>query len=196
MQSGCKADASSVPWSIERVLKRLKKLVNTLDRVKKQSERRTRRYSPGGAQVELGDLHGKADTSQASGRAEETREKPTKLRNASVQVHERSKRRRRRNSPSRPGEEPDKPGGETATPDGHQSDPERPRSVSDKRVDRTNAPCRRNGPSGHLGEPEASRGVEGVRDRKMVVDGAEHNGICPSSRRNECNVKQQTLPGE
>ena len=58
---GCKADASSAPRSIEKVLKRLKKLANASDRVKKQSERRTQRYSPGGAQVELGDPCGEAD---------------------------------------------------------------------------------------------------------------------------------------
>ena len=40
-----------------------------------------------------------------------------------------------------------------------------------------------------MGEPEASRGVEGVRDRGMVVDDAEHDGMCPSSRGNEREVE-------
>jgi hypothetical protein len=49
-------------------------------------------------------------------------------------------------------------------------DQERPRSISNERVDETNAPRRRNSPGGRLGEPEASRGVEGVQDRGTVVN--------------------------
>ena len=91
---GCEADASSAPWSIERVLKRPKKLANASECANESSKRRTRRYLPGRAQVELGDPSSEADASRASGRAKETREKPTKLHNVSVQVCERSKRRR------------------------------------------------------------------------------------------------------
>ena len=40
-----------------------------------------------------------------------------------------------------------------------------------------------------MGEPEALRGVEGVWDREPVVDGAEHNGVCLSSRGNEREVE-------
>jgi hypothetical protein len=51
-----------------------------------------------------------------------------------------------------------------------------------------------------LGEPEASRGVEGVRDRGTVVDSAEHDGISPSRVRNgrevDTNARdQRTRPG-
>ena len=159
------------------------------EQIRQHPKGRTRRYSPGWAQVEPGDPSSEADASRASGRAEETREKPTKLHNASVQVRERSKERTRQNSPSRPGEEPEEPDDEAVIPGDLQNDPEHPRSVSNKRVDRTNAPCRRNGPGGHLGEPEASRGVEGVWDRETVVDGAKHDGMCPSSRGNERKVE-------
>ena len=144
-----------------------------------------RKYSPGRTKVDPGDPGHDADASAASGSVEDVQKKPKKLQNTLEQVRERSKERTQQNSPSSPGEEPDKPGGETAIPDGLQNDPERPRSVSNKRVDETNAPCQRNGPGGHLGEPEASRGVKGIWDRETVVDGAEHNGICPSSRRNK-----------
>ena len=40
-----------------------------------------------------------------------------------------------------------------------------------------------------MGEPEASRGVEGVRDRETVVDGAKHDRPCPSSRGNDREVE-------
>ena len=36
-----------------------------------------------------------------------------------------------------------------------------------------------------MGEPEASRGVEGVRDHGTVVDGAEHDRTCPRADRSE-----------
>ena len=40
-----------------------------------------------------------------------------------------------------------------------------------------------------MGEPEASRGVEGVRDCETVVDGAGHDGIRPSSDGSERRVE-------
>ena len=189
---GCEADALSAPWSIEKILKKPMKLRNMSEHVSKCLKRRIRRYSPGRAQVKLGNPSSEADASRVSGRAEETREKPTKLHNTSVQVRERSKERTQQNSPSRPGEEPEEPDDEAVIPGDPQNNPEPPRSVSDERVNRTNAPCRRNGPGGHLGEPEASRGVEGVQDRGMVVDDAKHDGMCPSSHGNECEVETNT----
>ena len=98
---GCEADVSSVPWSIERVLKKPTKLRNMSECVSKCLKRRTRKYSPGRAQVELGDPSSEADTSRASGRAEETREKSKKLQNASEQVQERSEQRIQHDSPKR-----------------------------------------------------------------------------------------------
>ena len=111
----------------------------------------------------------------------------------SEQVCERSEQKGRENSPSRPGEEPEEPDDEAVIPGDPQNDQERPRSVRNKRVDKTNAPCRRNGLGGHLDEPEASRGVEGVWDREMVVDGARHDGICSSSDGSECRVETNVL---
>ena len=182
---GCEADTSSAPWSIERVLKKPTKLRNTSEHVNKCSKRRTRKYSPGRAQVELGDPSSEADTSRASGRAEETREKSKKLQNVSEQVRERSEQRIEQDSPKRAQSGRAEPSREAGMTDDSQSHQERPRSFRNQHVNETNAPCRRNGPGGHLGEPEASRGVEGVRHCGKVVDGAEHNGIRPSSRGNE-----------
>ena len=76
--------------------------------------------------------------------------------------------------------------------DDSQSHQERPRSVRNQRVDETNAPCQRNGPGGHLSEPEASRGVEGVQNCGKVVDGTKHDGMCPSGRGNERVVETNT----
>ena len=98
-------------------------------------------------------------------------------------------RKNEENSPQRLPDEPDEPDNEAVVPGDPQNDPKGSKSVSDERIDRMNAPCQRNSPGGHLGEPEASRGVEGVRDCRMVVDGAEHNGIRPSSRGNEHEVE-------
>ena len=165
-----------------------KKLWKTLEHVSKRSERKSREDSPSEAPVEPDDPGDDADVSAASGNVEDTREKPKKLREALERARERMERKDEEDSPRRLPDEPDEPDDEAVVPGDPQNDPEGPKSVSDERVDETNAPCRRNGPGGHLGEPEASRGVEGVRNCGKVVDGAEHNGIRPSSRGNEREV--------
>jgi hypothetical protein len=146
------------------------------------------------------DPGGDTDTSAVSRRVDGASNVSKKLRNTSEHVSKRSERKGRENSPSRPGEEQIELGGEMAVPNGTNDVQEHPRRVRNERVDETNAPRRRNSPGGHLGEPEASRGVEGVRDRGTVVDSAEHDGICPSNDGNERFVKtnarsRRTRPG-
>ena len=43
-----------------------------------------------------------------------------------------------------------------------------------------------------MGEPEVSRGVEGVRDRETVVDDVEHDQTCPRADGSERIVKTNT----
>ena len=161
--------------------------------ISKRSKRKGQKYSPGRTKVNPGNLGHNADMSAALGSVEDVQKKSKKLQNVLEQVHERLKEQTQQNSPSSPGEEPDEPGGETAIPDGLHNNPERPRSVSNKHIDEMNAPCQRNGPGGHLGKPERSRGVEGVRDHRMVVDSTEHDGIHPSSDRSEREVEMNML---
>ena len=164
------------------------KLLDTSVRVSKRSKRKGRKYSPGGTEVEPGDPGGEADTSAVSRCVDDASNVPKKLREASEQVRERSEQRIEQDSPKRAQSGRAEPSREAGMMDDSQSHQERPRSVSDERVDRTNAPYRRNGLGGHLGEPEASRGVEGVRDRGTVVNGAEHDGVCPRSDGNTRGV--------
>ena len=145
------------------------------------------------APVDPDDPGDDTDMSTTSGSVEDVRKRPKKLQNVLGQVRKCLKERTRQDSPSRPGEESDKPDGETVIPGNFQMSQQRPRSVSNERVDETNAPCQRNSLDGHLGEPEASRGVEGVRDCGTVVDGAGHDGIRPSSDGSECRVETNTL---
>ena len=107
---------------------------------------------------------------------------PKKLREASVQVCECSKQRTRQDSPSRPGEEPEEPDDKAVVPGD-------PHSDTECHGGKMNALRRDKGPRGHMGELERSRGVEGIRDRGMVVNGAEHDGIHPSSCENEREVE-------
>jgi hypothetical protein len=158
------------------------------------------------ASCDVEPAEGEQDASEAPERVEDDCERPRKLPNTSERVNERSERKRREDLPERtkvesgdpdseadvsaasgsiPGEEPDEPDDEAVVPDDLQNDPERPRSVSNERVDRTNAPSPDKAPGGHKDDQEALRDVEGDSDRGTVVDSAEHDGMCPSSRRNE-----------
>ena len=47
-----------------------------------------------------------------------------------------------------------------------------------------NAPSPDKAPGGHIDDQEALRDIEGDSDRGMVVDGAEHDGVCPRSNGN------------
>ena len=163
------------------------------------STRRNRKYSPGWAQVEPGDPSSKADASRASGRAEDTREKLEKLENTSERVCELSERKGRQDSPNRPGEGPEEPDNEAVVPGDPQND-SHPRSVSDERIDRMNAPSLDKAPGGHIDDQEALRDIEGDSDCGTVVDGAEHDGVCPSSCGNERRIEtdarsRRTRPG-
>jgi hypothetical protein len=194
------ADASGAPGRDQDDRKRLMKLLDMSVCVSKRSKPKGRKYSPGRTRVEPDDPGDDADVSAASGRVEDDWRQPKNLRNASEHERKRSKRRSREDSPDKARGDPDRPDGETAVPDDSQSHQERPRSVSNERVDEANAPRRRNNPGSHLGEPEASRGVEGVWDRGTVVDSAEHDGISPSRVRNgrevDTNARdQRTRPG-
>ena len=163
------------------------------------STRRNRKYSPGWAQVEPGDPSSEADAPRASGRAEDTREKLEKLENTSERVCELSERKGRQDSPNRPGEGPEEPDNEAVVPGDPQND-SHPRSVSDERIDRMNAPSLDKAPGGHIDDQEALRDIEGDSDCGTVVDGAEHDGVCPSSCGNERRIEtdarsRRTRPG-
>jgi hypothetical protein len=181
-------DTSGVPGCGGDDRKRPTKLRATSERVSTGLKENTPKYLPGRTKVEPRDPGCEADTSAASGRVEDNWKEPMKLADTSELERERSKRRCRRNSPGRPGEEPDEPDDEAVVPGDLQNDRERPRSISNERVDETNAPHRRNSPGGHLGEPEASRGVKGVQDRGTVVDSAEYNWTRPKSDGNARGV--------
>jgi hypothetical protein len=194
------ADASGAPEDDGDDRERPTKLQTTLERVRESSERKGRDDSPREARVEQNDPDSEADASAASGSVEDVQKKPKNLRNASEHERKCSKRRSREVSPDKARGDPDRPDGETAVPGDFQRPQERPRSVSNERVDEANAPRRRNSPGSLLGEPEASRGVEGVRDRGTVVDSAEHDRIGLSSDGNERFVEtsarsRRTRPG-
>jgi hypothetical protein len=193
-------DASVVPEHVEDDCERQMKLRNKSECVGERWKPRCRKNSPGRPQVELDDPDDEADVLAASGRVEDDWKQPKNLRNASEHERKRSKRRSREDSPDKARGDPDRPDGETAVPGDFQRPQERPTSFSNERVDETNAPRRRNSPGSCLGEPEASRGVEGVRERGTVVDSAEHDGISPRSVRNERELEtnartRRTRPG-
>ena len=108
-----------------------------------------------------------------------------KLRNATEQVSERSKRKFGEDSPGEPGEEPEEPGGETAVQDDAHTYQGSPRGDTSDGGSGTNVPSRDRPPGGHLGDQEESRGIEGVRDRDKVVDHAGYDGKHPRSKENE-----------
>ena len=60
-------DTSGAPGRDRDDRKQPMKLQTTSERINESSKRRTRKYSPGRAQVELGDPCGEADASRASG---------------------------------------------------------------------------------------------------------------------------------
>ena len=134
----------------------------------------------------------KADASGASEGIDDSN-RPMKLRNMSEHQRERSKTRSQENSPGRPGEEPDEPGGEAAVPRDVHSTQEGPRYDSDGGGGETSTSRRGNGPRGQLGLQGDSRVVEGVRDRRNVVDSAGYDRIRPRSDGNE-RVEETNAP--
>ena len=118
------------------------------------------------------------DASGASQHHEDPRNWPRKLPDRLERVSKRSERGEVENSPRSAADNPDEPDGETDVPGGAQRVQERPRDDRNGRVVETNVLRRDTGPGDPRGEQEASRGVEGVRDRRKVVDDAEHDGIC------------------
>ena len=92
---GCKVDASSAPQSIERVLKRPKKLANASERINESLERKCREDSPGRTRVEPNDPDDNADVSTTSGSVEDVGKRLKKLPNTSERERKRSKRRSR-----------------------------------------------------------------------------------------------------
>jgi hypothetical protein len=109
----------------------------------------------------------------------------------------------RRESPGRPGEESDEPGGETAAPGDFQRPQERPRSIRNERVDRTNAPSPDKAPGGHIDDQEASRDVEGDWSRESDGDGVGYNGrrdgkdgATSGARRDSQRVATKPLAGD
>jgi hypothetical protein len=73
--------------------------------------------------------------------------------------------------------------------DGAEYDRIGPGSEKNERVGDTNSLCRDRWPGGRLGERDGSRVVDGVRDHRKGVDGAEHDGIRPRGVRDERDVE-------
>ena len=149
---------------------------------------------------EVGRTGGETDVPGTSECIEADGNQPTKLKNTSEREHGRSKQRSRKYSPGRPGEEPEAPGGETAVQDDAQTYQDGPIGEGNQRVDDANALCRDTWPGGQMGELEGSRGVEVVRDRVKVVDGAGYDLIHPRTDGNERVVEtnsqcRRTGPG-
>ena len=134
-----------------------------------------------------------ADALGASGHVEDTWKQPKELRNALERLRERSEQGEEENSPrSAPGEL-DEPNSETAVPGGIQRVQECPTGVRDECVVETNALRREPRSGGHAELQEASRGVEGVRDRRKVVEGADCDGIGLGIDGNERGVETNAL---
>ena len=165
------------------------KLRITSGRVSESSKTKGRKYLPGRMKVDPGDPGHNADVSAASGNVKDVQKKLKKLRDTLEQVRECSKQRTQEISPERAREEQSNPDDEAAAPGDIHSDPECHRGKTNEQIVETNALRRNKGPRGHMGELERSRGVEGVRDRGTAVDGAEHDGIRPSSDGSEREVK-------
>ena len=182
-------DASGAPGRDEYDGKRPMKLQTTSGRVSERLKTKGRKCLPGRTNVEPGDPGCEADTSAAPWSIEKVLKKPKKLRNKSERISKGSKRRTREISPDSAREEQSNPDDEAAAPGDVHSDPECHRGKTNERVVETNASRQDKGPRGHMGKLERSRGVEGVRDRGKVVDGAEHDGMCPRSRGNEREVE-------
>ena len=162
---------------------------NALEQVRERSKPKDEEGLPERAQVGREAPGDEADASTASEDVEVDGNQPTKLWNASEQVNERSKRKFGEDSPGRPGEEPEEPGGETAVKDDAHTYQGSPRGDTSDGGAGTNAPSRDTGPGGHRGEEEASRVVEGVRDRVKVVNGAGYDGTRPRSDGSERDVE-------
>ena len=118
---------------------------------------------------------------------------PKKPRNGSVHVRERLEQGEQENSPERAPEDPDELGGETAALGDHQDHQGCPEDDGKRRDGDTNAPCQDTVPGDPRGQPEASGDVEGVRDRRKVVDDADYNGIGPRNDGDEHGVETDAL---
>ena len=68
-------------------------------------------------------------------------------------------------------------GSETTMPGGVHNIRERPRSIINEHVDRTDAADRDNGLGGHLNLPEDLRGIKIESDSRKVVDGVDYDRI-------------------
>ena len=89
------------------------------------------------------------------------------------------------NSPRGAPDPPDKPGSELAAPGDRHRYREHPRSHANNGVEETNALRRDREPGGWMNDWAKSDGVEGNPDRGKIVEGAEYDGIGPSSHKNE-----------
>ena len=97
-----------------------------------------------------------------------------------------------RRTPDAP-DELDELGNETAVPGGVHDVQEHPRNVRSGCAEEMDAPCRDTAPGDPRGELEASRDVEGVWDRRNVVDSGGYDGIDPRTDGNERGIEMNTL---
>ena len=131
------------------------KLQTTSGRVSESSKTKGQKDSPGGTQVEPGDPGGEADTLAVSRCINDASNVPKKLREALERVREHMERKDEEDSPGRLPDLPHDLHDETAVPNGTNEVQEGPKSVSNERVDATDAPGRDRAPGGHRGEQEA-----------------------------------------
>ena len=169
------------------------KLRITSGRVNERLKAKGRKDLPGRTKVEPGDPGCEADASAAPWSIEKILKKPMKLRNTSERVSKRLKRRNQGSSPRTARDPPHDPHDETAVPNGTNEVQEGPKSVSNERVDETDAPGQDRAPGGHRGEQEASRAAKGDPDRTNVVHHAGYDGRHPRSHGNERIVETSAL---
>ena len=133
---------------------------------------------------------GEADASGASGRVEDARNKPTKV---SERVSKRSEPWVRENSPNEARIELEASKRDATPRRDAQRHQERPSKVRNECADETNSPSRDTGLGGQLDHQEDSGHVEGVRERRNVVEGAEYDWIGRVHDGNECGVETNAL---
>ena len=112
---------------------------------------------------------------------------------ASERVSKHLEQREEKDSPKSAPDDPDESGGETAAQGNHQNHQEGPEDDGKRRDGDTDTPCRDTAPEDPRGELEALRGVEGVRDRRKVVDDTDYDGIGPRSDENARVVETNAL---
>jgi len=128
-----------------------------------------------------------------SGHAEDTRNRPKKLWNASEWVHTQLEPGEEKNPSYELQVEPDEWGGETAIPGNVHNPKEHPRYDQDEWINKGNAP-EPNGPPWYPGsDQEVRRPIEGEPSTLMVVEGTGDDRVHPDTHRNERAIEMNML---